>query len=340
MLTGDLPRIIVLDPETVSVRWDEQDIDLVDGYTITWSVADIGTGYPGSRRQLVDRDGDRWQITDQVAPAGQAWRTITGPEVWPYRFSPVLDAQHLIAPAGSYYGLSEIDQAIQDLNDQVNFGVSNANRVTRVWGHPKMWARGMNSGDISISPDDLTILPSESAELRVLEMSGDINAAYGHIDRLVEQMLTVSRIPLLAIGAINKSIGRELSGTALSIILRPLIHHIEGLRLTQEDLLGRVNSALLELGGKGSDVEVSTQWPELLPGDPLEERQTALLDEQLGVSTETILEQLGFDPARELQRKQQEQSAALEQQAQAFDRGLGPPGGPGGNAPPGQRPAA
>ena len=46
-----------------------------------------------------------------------------------------------------------------------------------------------------------------------------------------------------------------------------------------------------------------SDWPEMLPGDPLVERQTALIDQQLGASSDTLLQQLGYDPDLEREKR-------------------------------------
>lgn len=62
-------------------------------------------------------------------------------------------------------------------------------------------------------------------------------------------------------------------------------------------------------------------WPELLPGDPRAEAETALLHQQLGVSQDTLLQRLGYDPDVERQKREVGSQQLGEQLLTAFERG-------------------
>jgi hypothetical protein len=65
-----------------------------------------------------------------------------------------------------------------------------------------------------------------------------------------------------------------------------------------------INRRMLELGGFGPDSITEIHWPELLPSDPMAERQALQIDAALGVSTDTILTKLGYDADLEREKKQ------------------------------------
>ena len=78
-------------------------------------------------------------------------------------------------------------------------------------------------------------------------------------------------------------------------------------RLTTEEK----NRCLLAMGGFGDTHLTSMQWPELLPSDPLQERQYLLLDDQMGIaSKETISQHLGYEWETEQKRIAEETTAA------------------------------
>src|SRR5690606_15610206 len=104
-------------------------------------------------------------------------------------------------------------------------------------------------------------------------------------ERLREALHEVARVPEVATGRME-NVG-QLSGVALSILYQPLIEKTETKRCTYGDLLVELNRRMLALGGFGEDNITVLHWPELLPGDVLQERQAALLDHQLGVSAST-----------------------------------------------------
>jgi hypothetical protein len=87
--------------------------------------------------------------------------------------------------------------------------------------------------------------------------------------------------------------------------------------------LVELNRRLLALGGYGEEHRGMVHWPEMLPGDPLAERQTALLDKELGVSRDTLIGQLGYNPELEKRKRSEEQASMAEQFLTAFDRGEG-----------------
>jgi len=105
-------------------------------------------------------------------------------------------------------------------------------------------------------------------------------------------------------------------------------------------LIREACTRMLALGnfGDGTDrdgVKVTTHWKDPLPADDLSEAQTALAWNQLGVSTDTLLQQAGFDPDDEAQKteKAQARQMTLQQQGKAP---LTPPPLPGAAPVPGQ----
>ena len=75
-----------------------------------------------------------------------------------------------------------------------------------------------------------------------------------------------------------------------------------------------------ELAGLAHEQEIARksylQWA-------IQDRQRALLDQQLGASQATLLEQLGYDPDQEAERKQGQAAELGEQLLTAFDRDIG-----------------
>jgi hypothetical protein len=66
---------------------------------------------------------------------------------------------------------------------------------------------------------------------------------------------------------------------------------------------------------------VDIHWSSLLPNDDLQAAQTALILQQLGASTSTLLSGLGLDPENEAQKVEKEQA----RQVQNYSRGVGLP---------------
>lgn len=87
------------------------------------------------------------------------------------------------------------------------------------------------------------------------------------------------------------------------------------------ELLVELNRRLLALGGFGEDKRTVIHWPQLLPADALQEAQTALLQQQLGVSSDTLLQRQGFDPDLEREKREVSSSELGDQLLTAFERG-------------------
>jgi hypothetical protein len=311
------PRLILLDPATVLPIWDPHDIERVLRYRIQYPATDPQTGKPITIRQWIELDGAVWRITDQVSRADSTQWVTTAENTWPYPWPPIVDCQNLPNP-NEYWGLPDLGEDLLQLNEGINFVLSNLARIIRFHAHPKTWGRGFTAQQLSIAVDETIVLPSPDAELRNLEMLNDLSSSIAFYERLREALHEVARVPEVATGRME-NVG-QLSGVALSILYQPLIEKTETKRRTYGDLLVELNRRMLALGGFGEDNITVLHWPELLPGDVLQERQAALLDHQLGVSARTLLQQLGYDPELEQQKRQEEDAALGDRLLTAFDR--------------------
>ncbi len=311
------PKLVNLSPEYVHVVTDPDDIDEVVRYVIQYPAV----GPQGERlviRQVIERDdGGRWLVTDQVSERDKPFVTRSE-AVWPWSWPPIADCQNLPSP-NEYYGIPDVEQDVIDLNDAINFVLSNMARIIRFHAHPKTWGKGFTANQLKVAVDETIVLPSPDAELHNLEMQSDLEASIRLYERLREALHEVTRVPEVATGKLDRA--GALSGVALQILYQPLLEKTRMKRMTYGELLVELNRHLLEMGGFGPDNVTTIHWPELLPKDALAERQAALIDQQLGVSQDTILQRLGFDP--ELERAKSEASSArlAERMLEAFDRG-------------------
>lgn len=298
---GKLPRVVNLSPEYVRVVTDPDDIDLVWRYVIEYPAVG-GEGEKLLRRQRVERDdAGRWTITDETSVNNGAWRMTQPPVVWPWAWAPVIDAQNLPSP-NEVYGMADIESDVLGLNHAVNFALSNLQRIIRYHAHPKTVARGVSAREIAVNVDGVIVLPHLDADLRNLEMQSDLASSIDFYNRLREALHETAQIPTVATGKLD-AVG-ALSGTALEILYQPIVRRTEQKRLTYGEMLVELNRRLLEMGGFGGEQVVLLTWPEVLPKNALEERQALILDQQLGVSQDTLLQRAGYDPDRERQMRE------------------------------------
>lgn len=304
-LTADLPRITVVDPANVRAFWNPDDIAEVWRYRIEYVTADE-RDEPIARRQEILRDeAGRWVIEDWVGNAERKGWRLLGSDVWPYEFAPIVDNQNLPAPS-SFYGLSDLEPSVLELVKGINRTVSNLQRILRYHAHPKTIAKGMSPDDLRVGVDDVLFIP-DTGTLENLEMTSDLNSSMQFYERLMDALFETARIPQVARGKLDQA--GALSGVALRILYQPLLEQTSDKRRLYGDALEDLNERLLVIGGF-DEVEVTLHWPELVPTDPMADANTALALKDVGVSIDTLLARLGFDPVLEAQKKADEAAAA------------------------------
>lgn len=313
------PRMIVLDPETVSVQYAPDDLDQVIRYLIQYPSKDARTGKPLGVRQIIEQDGTRWRIIDQIGDLQSLQWSTVNEEIWPYTFAPIVDCQNLPAP-NEYWGMSDLEDDIIEMNNAINFVMSNLQRIIRYHAHPRTWGSGFAAKEIKVGIDETLIFPNADAKLQNLEMQGDLSSSIELYKRMKEALHELSRIPEIATGHVENT--GALSGVALQILYQPLLEKTETKRQLYGEMLQEINRRALIISGHGDQV-VENIWPALLPSDPIAERQAALIDKQLGASEETILSKLGYNPETERERRENEEGQLGEALLTAFDQGAG-----------------
>jgi hypothetical protein len=313
----DLPRLIVLDPATVTVEWDDEDIERVTRYRIQYPAIDPRTRLPIIRRQVIEPRGNVWVLLDQTAtPDGVTWSTAKE-TTWPYPFPPLIDCQNLPLP-NEFWGESDLEEDVLELQTSRNRVLSNVGRILRFHAHPKTWGRGFQANQLKVAVDETIVLPGENAQLANLEMISDLGSSLEYDRRVDEALHETTRTPAIATGKVE-DLG-QLSGLAMQILFAPLVEKTNTKRQIYGELLAELNRRLLVLGGHDDGRPVRVQWFELLPSDPKVERDVALADKQLGASSNTLLEKLGFDPAREAKMSQGEQADLAATMDKAMNR--------------------
>lgn len=316
------PRLVVLEPSTVDLLWDPEDCEKIVEYQISWNAIDPERSRDGlaqtmAMRQIISPDGAGWMMRDQVSRGSGQWVT-TQETAWPYTFAPVFHSQNLPCP-NEVYGQPDLPKDLIDLVNSQNFVASNICRILRYHATPKTVGFGFTAQQLKVGTDDLIILPNEKASLKNLEMQSDLASSLNYLQYLDEKILNLAEIPPIALGRLDSA--GPISGIALRLHFQPLIERTQTKQMLYGDMLTALNQALLELGGFGANQLCGITWPDLLPAHMLEEAQTALLLEQLGVSRDTILQRLGFDAEEEQEKRAEEDKARLATAQTAFNRG-------------------
>jgi len=347
------PRLVVLNPQNVRVVTDPDDCDIVQQYIIQYD-AQLPGGATVTKRQVIARvDPDRlavesggqdlddtWTITNYIRAAiGGGFVPVGDPVPWEHPWAPIVDCQNLPV-SNQHWGQPDLTPDLIQLNKVLNFVLSNINSIGLSHGHPWVWASGTDAKSITTAPGRIIGLPSPDAKLNALVANGDIPGLMAFTTDLRSDMDEQSKVPGVATGRINQLPRGTMSGVALRMLYQPLLFKTNAKRRMYGKLIREACTRMLALGnfGDGTDrdgVKVTTHWKDPLPADDLSEAQTALAWNQLGVSTDTLLQQAGFDPDDEAQKteKAQARQMTLQQQGKAP---LTPPPLPGAAPVPGQ----
>lgn len=326
------PRLIPLDSSKVCVETEEEDIDKVWQYTITWSVWDQTRNAYKHRRQRIieDESGIGWWIIDEVsydnsnyslATTTNADGSVSGMVMrweklsqvpWPYPFAPIVDNQNL-PTSNSFWGTSDLEEDIIIINEAINRTLSNTNRMIRVHAWPRMWTRGLTTEQIKqvrVDSDGMIHFPGMNGELNVVQVSGDVPSAIDFYTRLRESLHELARIPEVATGKLE-GIG-ELSGAALQILYGPIEEKTEEKRLTYGWNVKETCRRMIAINSGNLTVIPDINWPEVLPKDAYTEAQTMVMLQQAGVSIHTTLEEAGYDAEKEAEQRDVEAEIAAQ----------------------------
>jgi hypothetical protein len=248
------------------------------------------------------------------------WREV-GRQVWPYQWPPMLDCQNLPLP-NVYYGEPDLTPDVVALIGSLNFTLSNWARIIKWYANPRQYVTGVStSAALDVAADKTLMLPT-GATLGLLQINSDLAGTAEFARRLEEAVHELTATPAIATGKLE-SVG-ALSGVALQVLYAPLTAKTEKKRGLYGDLLEELCRRILDLGGYGYENDVDVTWPETTPQDAKAEAETLAIHKTLGVSTDTILDKLGYDATAEAENKQGEMDAEAEvgdRMLAAFERG-------------------
>jgi hypothetical protein len=326
----EYPRLINLDPACMRVEWMPDDIEAVYRYVYEYTAFDPVSRKNLNYRQTTERtDNGQWQVIDEVSdPDSTRWQE-TARNAWPYDWPPIIDCQNLPTP-NEFWGVSDLEEDVQELATASNFVLSNTNRIIRFHAHPKTIGKGFAAADLKTGPDQTTILPSADADLFNLEMQSDLASSIEHYHNVKAAYHETTQVPEVTTGKFD-NIG-QLSGLAIQLLYGPILQRTEVKRRTYGDMLRELNRRILAFGGFGEENLVETHWPVILPSDPQGEATTLQTHLNMGVvSKETVQEKLGYDPETERPKIAAEKQAAVSaaQQTMAENQSVGLSGAQG-----------
>lgn len=325
-------RLVVLDPELVSVMTDPADTTRALAFKVEWerAIEEDGRRQVYLYRQLVVRqqetegDPEAWVIGDFRAKKNvkRSWELVNGPFAWPWQWCPIVDGANLVH-GRSYYGMTDLED-VTGVNDAINFSASNTGRILKIHGHPKTVGTGFTAEEVQDTAiDSFWTVPNPEAKISNLEMQSDLSAAQNFVESLKTAFWTIGRG--LDLSVFKDKLG-QITNFGLHILAHRALNKNGDKRILYGDALKAINARVLEMAGL-TGVMTSPRWPDPLPLDPVQVVAEQEAERRLGVvSKETIAEERGRVWAVEKKRMEEEQKETMnlgQFMVEQFDRGGG-----------------
>ncbi len=291
---GAPDRMQVVPSASVTVETDPRDSETATAFTVEWEAPNEKDKRKTDRhREVTYRfDADSWVIEESVLEGGSGHWRVVSTEAWPFAWPPIFDAQNLTNPL-AYWGKPDATEAVIRQNQSINTVLSLCARLLRNHAHPKTFLTAMTGQHADFLIDSFISLPEGVTAEQISMDAAGAAALIELYGKLREALHTTSRTPEVASGKLE-SLG-AISGTALSILFRPLTEKTNEKRLHLGELLADLVSKVLFLGGFGERI-VNVVWDDTTPKSQTEERETAQADIAMGIaSRKTISAKLGYD---------------------------------------------
>lgn len=310
----EFAKLVLLKPDNISVLRRQDDDDEAEAYVIEWVekrrvIADNPVLQDVRVRQIfakfsISANADTAEpvwfhaIFNDAAPAqGRTWQVEAEPEAWPFAWCPIVEWQNLASDG--YYGESDLED-LPEINDSINFVVSNINKILYTHGHPRTVGTGLKANQLQdTAVDNFWTIENENAKIANLEMQSDLSSAFNFLRFLRESFWSVGRDIDLA--TLTDKIG-QVTNFGLKVLSNDALSKLGEKRLLYGSGLNQVNRILLELGGhEVRDTE--PQWVMPLPEDDAAEVGTLQKEVDMEiVSRQTATEERGRDYKQEQAR--------------------------------------
>lgn len=323
-------RIELLDPRHVTVFWshyreplfyrlkwmvdatETRTQDIVPGWMITSDPSDDPT-----RVQQADGAPDAptgWRIFEYAERNSQR-RELVGDDAWPHPYPPIVDWKNAPKPF-DYYGRSDLGDATIRKNDAANFVASDIQKILYHHAGPQTVITGGGlPADWASGPDKVIELDDPEAKVYNLEMASDLTASLSFLN-------VVRGAFFEGVKVVDRASIKDKLGDLTNFAVRMLYGAQHDAAAQKQTLYGRglaraSERALDLLGVEAGRVEAA--WDDLLPQDRAAVVQAVGIEADLGiVSDETLLEELGHDPAQEAERRTREQDTQRTSVAEAL----------------------
>jgi SPP1 Gp6-like portal protein len=305
------------------------DRDLLEAYRI----ARAGRAVERLNLYFADRV-EKWYRVQAGGKGGWEHHTDDGERAWPTPWRagdgtplgiPVVHFRN--KPLGKATGRSELRGVIPQI-DLLNKLVVDLAAILDNQAWRQRWATGIDGTGSQFTNVPGDVWTSSSPDAHFGDFAADEAAGVlAAIDQTLNRMARRSRTPLHLLTGGDMPSGEALkSAESGQTAKAKKIHVVWGngwedamlyaLRLTEA-----YGSLPVEIDL--SRIVITTEWDDPVSRNDKEEAETALLYHELGVSKDTILTRLGFDPEHEAEQRRLEGAGADDTLARLLDHGAG-----------------
>jgi hypothetical protein len=242
--------------------------------------------------------------------SARAWQKYENKELigegeLPWGFLPVVHIQNLAQPY-YYEGQSDIEPLIP-LQDELNTRLSDrANRIT--FQTFKMYlGKGIEGfEDRPVAPGRMW--HTDNPEASIEEFGGDAATPSEdiHISEIREAIDKTSGVTPLVAGVLKSKLGNLTSAVALRLTLMGMLSKTERKKFTYGEGLKKITAMILAMLDKAgvyatdeADRDVDIIFPSPLPENVMEKLKEAQIKKELGVPSEQVLRELGYEVVQE-----------------------------------------
>lgn len=303
-VSGLLPRLMVIDPEWMTIQTAPEDSEYIRSYTMRYAYVD-DTGKERVRKEVTRREGSNWMVEYWLDHPGTSKFDLEAEMIWPYPFPPVIHWQNL--PTMTVYGEPDITQDVIELQDKYNFISSNVGKIIRIHAHPYTVFKGLAKNNLDIRADNAIFLPMETQDVKNLEMQSDLASSMAYLREIRQALFDISRT--VDLDSIQDKVG-ALTNFGLRVLYKDALAKINTKRELFGDALVELNRRLLVMAGI-ADTSGTVIFRDMLPENVVEEVAALQQDLAAGlVSKETAAQRRGYDWEKESEKLAGEQSQA------------------------------
>lgn len=301
----------LLDPQYVTVYWDAMNVKQMLFYRLQWKtgtkaymqdiVPDWLINPPEDPEILVKPAPAYWMVFDYIQIQGSAeWRKVRE-QKHNYTFAPLVDWPYKRRPH-SYYGTSFLHNAI-NLNDAINFVISNIGLIIEHHGHPKTFVFGFEVGEENAVGGIWDNLPTDG-KVQNLEMQSDLSSSIKFFEMLRTEFFATLRV--MDLSTIKEKLG-QITNFGVRMMFNDMVEMTDELRGAIGMGLSDVYRRMLLMNNRKVEGALCTEWSDALPQNRTEILNAAKVEKDLGTTSQTTLtESIGRDPTKEAQLKAQE----------------------------------